>query len=348
MKQKFFLKSNTNGICTTSTNEQLHFESNSRFVGFEAEVWPSENAAYGVNIMWEGVPPTQWLRNSRFWSLGKFQFGGNGSGFLPKNEGGSSQVPTNWMLTLFQNFTLGKRENKLVSTQEDFFLHHLIIWASNHNAYQMKKWCCRMWRSVVFSENIHGPWRLIPQSCCLSKLPQPEFWVTMKACFSSQISHYGFQLKIYGLSSVSSIIKGTVLFPRRIPPVILNEMKNSLKSASFLVMVQRKQNWCPNAFKSRNWIRLLSASRALSCQSIKIWNKNNYNNKRLRKLSRSTGHRIQRSPFLCTGTKQASKPTQMLFTSRRSELLLFIKALLTHHPENPVKWWWDLLLKGHF
>lgn len=156
-------------------------------MGSEAGVWPAESAAYVVNIsMWECCSPTHRLCNSR---LGAAAL----SLFLEGMEAVSSQrtradplkVPTNWMLTLFQNFILGTARFH----PRGKYLHHLIRRVWNHNACQMNKWCCGMWKAVVFSENIHGPWRLIPQRCCLSKLPQPKFWVTTKACFPCQDSH---------------------------------------------------------------------------------------------------------------------------------------------------------------
>lgn len=157
--------------------------------------------------MWVCCSPTHRLCNSR---LGAAALSLNLEGMeavsSPKNEGGSSQVRTNWMLASFQNFILGtEKKSRARFHPRGKFLHHLITQAWNHNACQMNKWCCGMWKSVVFSENTHGPWRLIPQSCCLSKLPQPKFWVTTKACFLCQDGHQGFHLKIYGLSLVPQV-----------------------------------------------------------------------------------------------------------------------------------------------
>lgn len=139
--------------------------------------------------------------------------------FPPKEWGWIQSSPYKLDAHFTSKLHPGNRKNKLDSTQEDIFLHHLIIWAWNHNACQMKKWWCRMWKSVVFRENIHGPGRLSHK--VVSKLPLPKFWVTTKARFSGQISHHGFQLKIYELSLVPWNIKGCVYFPHCIPPVIL-------------------------------------------------------------------------------------------------------------------------------
>lgn len=157
-----------------------------------AGVWPAESAAYVAHIsMWECCSPTHRLCNSRRGAVGSksLQFEGMEAVSSPEKEkeGGSSQVPANWMLTLFQNFIQGKKKRR--EKKRDWFhprgkyLHHLIRRVWNHNACQMNKWCCGMWKSVVFSENTHGPWRLIPQSCCLSKLPRPEVLSYNKSMF---------------------------------------------------------------------------------------------------------------------------------------------------------------------
>lgn len=80
--------------------------------------------------------------------------------FPPKEWGWIQSSPYKLDAHFTSKLHPGNRKNKLDSTQEDIFLHHLIIWAWNHNACQMKKWWCRMWKSVVFRENIHGPGRL--------------------------------------------------------------------------------------------------------------------------------------------------------------------------------------------
>lgn len=188
--------------CNTTGNLYRRHKWTASFWGLIDSLWvwrlrfdPAESAAYVVNIsMWEccslQTHPGCVTADSGV-AARSLYFGGNGSGFLPKRTRVDPVLQAGCSL-LFQNFILGtdaKKKKKVRFHPRGKYLHHLIRRVWNHNACQMNKWCCGMWKSVVFSENIHGPWRLIPQSCCLSKLPQPKFWVTTKACFLCQDNH---------------------------------------------------------------------------------------------------------------------------------------------------------------
>lgn len=128
-------------------------------MGLEAEVWPSESAAYGVNIMWEGLHPTQWLCNSRFGALASLNLVGMevvSSQRMRVDPVKSLQIGCS---LYFKTSPWEQKKQARFHPGGHFFLRHLIIWAWNHNACQMKKWC-RRWKSLVFRENIHGPGRL--------------------------------------------------------------------------------------------------------------------------------------------------------------------------------------------
>lgn len=157
-----------------------------------AGVWPAESAAYVAHIsMWECCSPTHRLCNSRRGAVGSksLQLEGMEAVSSPEKEkrgwiqSSPCELDTHFISKLHPGEKKKRREKKDWFHPRGKYLHHLIRRVWNHNACQMNKWCCGMWKSVVFSENTHGPWRLIPQSCCLSKLPRPEVLSYNKSMF---------------------------------------------------------------------------------------------------------------------------------------------------------------------
>lgn len=145
-------------------------------MGLKAGVWPVESAAYVVTInMWEGHAPTRRLCNSRLGAVASLYSKGMEvvcSQRTPK-KGWIQSSPRELDADFISKLNSGKRKTKHARFHPGGkCLHHLTTQGWNHNAYQMNKRCCGMWKSVVFSENRHGPWRLTPQRCCLSKLPE--------------------------------------------------------------------------------------------------------------------------------------------------------------------------------
>lgn len=158
-----------------------------------AGVWPAESAAYVAHIsMWVCCSPTHRLCNSRRGAVGSKSLQLEGMEAVSSPEKRKKRVdPVKSLRTGYSLYfkTSSRGKKKREREKKDWFhprgkyLHHLIRRVWNHNACQMNKWCCGMWKSVVFSENTHGPWRLIPQSCCLSKLPRPEVLSYNKSMF---------------------------------------------------------------------------------------------------------------------------------------------------------------------